>query len=87
MKSFLGDAVWEKLITFTIVRNPWSRQLSFYHYAVNNGFFGDMTFRDFILQINQQFETGQSCFDWHGPYFGSVDYLVDAQGRMLVERG
>jgi len=85
MRTLLGSELWDRLFTFSIVRNPWSRQLSFYHWARNNGFFKQMTFRDFVLELNKQFETGQSRFIWHGPYFGSADYLFDSDGRQLVQ--
>jgi hypothetical protein len=86
MRRLLTPRVWDRLFTFSIVRNPWSRQLSFYHWARNRGFFKNMTFRDFVLELNKQFETGQSRFNWHGPHFGAVDYLFDTDGRQLVQQ-
>ena len=86
MREVLGPRTWDKLYKFSIVRNPWARTVSFYRHAQGTGFFTDYTFVEFVRQIDAQFETGESVFSWHGPYEGSLYYLEDSAGNLLVDK-
>ena len=45
MKALLGNKTWESIFTFTIVRNPWERIFSMYHYRKKRSFFTIMVHR------------------------------------------
>lgn len=85
MMNFMGENNWNKLFTFSLVRNPWDKTLSFYLWGQKNGYFLDIEFRDFILEIKKQIETGVSRFTWHGPYASCSYYLFSQNGTLLVD--
>jgi hypothetical protein len=85
MISFLESDIWKSLFTFSIVRNPWDKTLSFFLWSQKNGYFLNMSFKDFVLEIKKQFETGSSHFTWHGPYESCSFYLLSKTGDFNVD--
>jgi len=74
--KFLTQEIYDNYFKFSIVRNPWSRVVSFYGYMNY-----PVPFRIFVEQIlaKRLFETMR----WFvGP---QTDYVVDAQGRQCVD--
>ncbi len=86
MQRTLGTALWDKLYTFSFVRNPWARLVSLYYYRIRKGHFGqELSFRDYVLRL-RDFYAGDSCelFAYDGFYRRCSDYILDADGNILV---
>lgn len=84
MRRALGGKIWDSLFTFSIIRNPWDRMVSMYHYRkiqVKN-IPEDMTFSEYIYLLNK--DRGTGLFKYHGYYFSNADYLLDDHGEILV---
>ena len=84
--EILGLEVWNKLFTFSMVRNPWARLRSMYNYRVHQAQVA-VTF-SFKQYVELFFSSGQhpySPYDYHGHYYQCVDYLLDHQGQLLVD--
>lgn len=83
----VGPAVWDRKFTFSIVRNPWDKVVSHYHYRVKNGQAG---FRDGGPAFN---DWVRLAYDEKDPRFHDqpqmfapqMDWIGDAQDRILVQ--
>ena len=87
MRDRFGPARWEQLFRFTLVRNPFDRVASLYSFRVKTGQTGmgdgHIGFEDWLFE----------CFDRGNPHYRDKprfflpchDWLVDAEGRMLVD--
>ena len=49
IRELFGEPLWDKLFTFTMVRNPWARMYSWYRYCRPRQKSG---FREFVLAVN-----------------------------------
>lgn len=83
----LGDRAWQKKFTFTIVRNPWDKVVSHYHYRVktNQSSLGDkpIPFRDWLLRC--YVDRDPNYYDQPRMFMAQQDWLVDEEGNPLVE--
>ena len=84
VKAFLGAKKWERLFTFSIVRNPWDRALSYFLWSKSNGYKKKYDFRGYIFELNNQFETGEAKFSRHA-YLGCSGFLYSKEGELLVD--
>lgn len=82
LRERMGAACWDRLVTFSVVRNPWERTLSMYlfrrHIAAESL---KMDFRDYVLKLGAR---DSAYFGYHGHYFGNSDYVLGADGEPLV---
>jgi chondroitin 4-sulfotransferase 11 len=83
----LGDRAWQKKFTFTIVRNPWDKVVSHYHYRVktNQSGLGDtpITFREWLFRC--YVDRHPNYYDQPRMFMAQQDWLVDENGDNLVE--
>jgi hypothetical protein len=87
IQSILGNKNWEKLFTFTVVRNPWERMVSIYNYRKRkNQIPTDLTFKDYV-KLYQEDNSSQLLKHPHlGKNIANMcDYISDEQGRVIVD--
>ena len=84
MQKLLGHKIWSDIFTFSMVRNPYDRVLSLYHYRRRVGMLQEMTFKDFVLALARATKH-DPLFKYHGFRFGAADYLTDEQGVIMVD--
>jgi hypothetical protein len=84
VQKLVGGTSWSDLFTFTVVRNPWARVLSQFHfYKQTNSIPGDWDFLDYVARrVDATSDT---------PYFkspitryGAADFIVDHDENLLV---
>lgn len=83
----LGAAAWSRKFTFTIVRNPWDKVVSHYHYRVrtNQTGLGDKTlpFGEWLQRV--YVDRDPFYFDQPRMFMPQKQWLVNESGEMLVE--
>ena len=87
MKKTLPNGAWEKLYTFSLVRNPWDRLLSLFYHRVKEGDLpAGMDFTDFVLQLEHPRYMLKGNFHSSPIYFmPMVDFLCDRDDRLIVD--
>lgn len=82
----LGDKNWSNKFTFAVVRNPWDKVVSHYHYRVqtNQTNLGNnpINFKDWVrLAYGEQNPT---YYDQPKMFMPQFDWIADNEGRILV---
>ncbi len=75
VKTYLGDELWNSYYKFTFERNPWDRQVSFFHFRVRDRK-KNLTFDEFLKKRDRAFVDnwgiytidGKVCVDFLGKY-------------------
>ncbi len=83
----LGAAAWQKKFTFTMVRNPWDKVVSHYHYRVrtNQTALGDgsISFEDWLQLC--YVDRDPRYYDQPRMFMPQRQWLIDEEGKLLVE--
>jgi hypothetical protein len=83
----LGAAAWERKFVFTMVRNPWDKVVSHYHYRIrtNQSGLGEDTipFSEWLQRC--YVERDPRYYDQPRMFMPQRQWLVNEQGEMLVE--
>jgi hypothetical protein len=85
LRTLLSPGEWDAAFKFAIVRNPFSRLVSWYHHCVQrpeNRFHHDVAakcpeFRDFVLR--------RDFYGWRRTERNQVDYVSDEAGDRIVD--
>lgn len=86
MRDFIGAEAWSRLFTFSIVRNPWNRIRSLYHFRQFRGNIpGWWSLSDYVHALRDA-DADTPLFAFDGFRHGCVDYLTDEQSHSLVKR-
>lgn len=75
----VGPELWDSLYTFSIVRNPFERSVSVFHFLQKHGKLQGWTFPRYVDQVIRP-----GGFDYHGHYLSNCGYVCDTDGRLLV---
>lgn len=85
MRKILGSRIWKKIFTFTIVRNPWDRTYSMYHYRRMKGKVPiEWSFREYVLALGMS-DSDNPFFRFHGSRYGLSDYILGENGEIIVD--
>ncbi len=77
--AYLSELDFEQYFKFSVVRNPWSRVVSFYHYL---GYATKMSFDTFVLeQLDELFSTPR--LDWF--VAPSSDFIYSNNDELMVD--
>ena len=87
-RDILGQNLWEKLFTSTIVRNPWDRMFSFYSYRKGvRSIPAKWSFRDYVLALRNFVKNKHlpKIFDYGPYYYQMADFVLDDDGKILID--
>lgn len=85
MQLYLGKHIWDRIFTFTIIRNPWARVYSMFNYRRMKGKLPHhWTFRDYVHALSNA-GPGTKYFTFYGHRYGVSEYILDNDGNIIVE--
>lgn len=83
----MGCRKWERCLTFTVIRNPWDKVVSHYHYRVKTN---QTALQTAPIPFNEwvQHAYGQQdplYYDQPKMFMPQTDWIADKNGRILVD--
>lgn len=75
VRAYLGETHWNEYFKFTFERNPWDRQVSFYHYRCRDRARRNDSFEEFMEQKRRSFVDNWNIYTMDG------EVVVDFLGR------
>ena len=83
----LGDRAWQRKFTFSVVRNPWDKVVSHYHYRVRTNQTGlghtPMPFDEWLQRC--YVDKDPRYYDQPRMFMPQRQWLIDDNGELLVE--
>jgi hypothetical protein len=80
VKAYIGDDIWNSYYKFTFDRNPWDRQLSFYHFRCRDRD-KNLTFDQFLKKRSRAFVDNWGIYNIDGSvgvnFLGKYENLED----------
>lgn len=85
--AMVGRKRWEQCLTFTIVRNPWDKVVSQYHYRLKTN---QTEMSDIPIPFNEWVqrafgEQDPLYYDFPKMFMTQTEWLADTDGRILVD--
>ena len=82
VKSILGDALWSKIFTFSIVRNPWDKVFSFFRqYCYTCGYETGITDPAMFVR----YLTNKLDRNLEYEFYTSSSFVTDENGKIIVD--
>jgi len=83
----IGQKEWKKKFTFTIIRNPWDKVVSHYHYRVQTNQTNLMTDTiDFKKWVNFTYGKQDSrYYDNPKMFMPQINWIADLEGNILID--
>ncbi len=83
----IGRARWDSKLTFTVVRNPWDKVVSHYHYRVQRN---HPSLRDNPIEFNQWVKLAYGdndplYYDKPRMFMPQIKWIEDQKGNILVD--
>ncbi len=83
----IGEEAWEKAFSFTVVRNPWDKVVSHYHYRIQTN---QTDLKDKPIPFAEWVELAYGrqdsrYYDRPRMFMPQCDWVCDKQGRLLVD--
>lgn len=86
LRALHGEARWQGIYSFSVVRNPFTRMVSLYRYRVRAGRLGDpaapMPFPEWVVRVFR--DADPQVRDGRNMFRPAFDWLHDADGAMIV---
>lgn len=83
----LGAKAWEQKFVFAVVRNPWDKVVSHYHYRVKTKQTGlgdnPIAFREWVLRC--YLDRDRQYYDQPRMFMPQWHWLIDEKGKSLVD--
>lgn len=84
----VGIEQWERKLTFAVIRNPWDKVVSHYHYRVQTNQTGmadhRTDFKEWVLLAYR--DQDPLYYDKPKMFMPQSDWVSDAEGKILVDR-
>jgi hypothetical protein len=83
----IGQKDWNRRLTFTVIRNPWDKVVSHYHYRVKTN---QTNLRDDPIEFNEWVKRAygnQDAFYYDNPkmFMPQTNWITDEKGNILVD--